>query len=87
MDRSGTLKVAQNNATLGINPHGEGSLFLIPYTRQTGLQTYSEEIKIEKLLPFEKALSCRNILITGHTGFTGSWACLWLKSIGAFTRD
>ncbi|WP_436315116.1 CDP-glucose 4,6-dehydratase [Variovorax sp. LjRoot84] len=33
-------------------------------------------------LPFEKTLQAKRILVTGHTGFTGSWACLWLKSIG-----
>ena len=31
---------------------------------------------------FENILSGKRILVTGHTGFTGSWACLWLKSIG-----
>ncbi len=35
------------------------------------------------LLPFEQSLAYKKILITGHTGFTGSWACLWLQSIGA----
>jgi CDP-glucose 4,6-dehydratase len=25
----------------------------------------------------------RRVLITGHTGFKGSWLCLWLKSVGA----
>lgn len=35
------------------------------------------------LLPFESALSGRKILVTGHTGFTGGWACLWLEAIGA----
>ena len=33
-------------------------------------------------LPFEDALSNRRVLVTGHTGFTGSWACVWLRSIG-----
>lgn len=33
-------------------------------------------------LHFEKVLSGKRILVTGHTGFTGSWLCLWLKSIG-----
>lgn len=32
---------------------------------------------------FERALSGKRILITGHTGFTGSWACMWLQSAGA----
>ena len=25
----------------------------------------------------------RKVLITGHTGFKGSWLCLWLNSMGA----
>lgn len=33
-------------------------------------------------LPFEEALGNRRILVTGHTGFTGSWASVWLLSIG-----
>jgi len=32
---------------------------------------------------FEERLRGRKILVTGHTGFTGGWACLWLKTIGA----
>ena len=31
---------------------------------------------------FEKKLVAKKILITGDTGFTGSWASLWLKKIG-----
>lgn len=38
--------------------------------------------EIEKL-DFETALSGKRILVTGHTGFTGSWACLWLRQLGA----
>lgn len=38
---------------------------------------------IRSLLGFEQALSGKKVLVTGHTGFTGSWACLWLKTIGA----
>ncbi|MFY3605634.1 CDP-glucose 4,6-dehydratase [Achromobacter xylosoxidans] len=34
-------------------------------------------------LTFESALAGRRVFVTGHTGFTGGWACLWLKSIGA----
>lgn len=37
------------------------------------------------LLPFEEALVSRRILITGNTGFTGSWASSWLNLIGAET--
>ena len=25
----------------------------------------------------------KNVLVTGHTGFKGSWLCLWLKKLGA----
>ena len=32
---------------------------------------------------FEQNLSGKRVFVTGHTGFTGGWACLWLKSIGA----
>lgn len=32
---------------------------------------------------FERRLAKKKIFITGHTGFTGGWLCLWLKSIGA----
>lgn len=32
---------------------------------------------------FEAALAGKRVLITGNTGFTGTWASLWLKAIGA----
>lgn len=35
------------------------------------------------LLAFERHLAGKRILVTGHTGFTGSWVCTWLRSIGA----
>ena len=35
------------------------------------------------MTPFEAALAGKKIFVTGHTGFTGGWACLWLKTIGA----
>ncbi|ARP92910.1 CDP-glucose 4,6-dehydratase [Bordetella genomosp. 13] len=34
-------------------------------------------------IDFEAQLAGKKIFITGHTGFTGSWTCLWLRSIGA----
>lgn len=34
-------------------------------------------------LDFERSLKGKRIFITGHSGFTGSWACLWLHAIGA----
>lgn len=40
-------------------------------------------MKFERLLPFETVLAGRKVLITGHTGFTGGWACSWLDSLGA----
>ncbi|MFC5461331.1 CDP-glucose 4,6-dehydratase [Massilia niabensis] len=35
---------------------------------------------------FEHNLAGKKVLVTGHTGFTGGWACLWLKSIGALVH-
>jgi len=32
---------------------------------------------------FEGPLKGRKVFVTGHTGFTGGWACLWLRAIGA----
>lgn len=40
-------------------------------------------MNFKQLFPFEAALAGRRILVTGHTGFTGGWACLWLESLGA----
>ena len=25
----------------------------------------------------------KRVLVTGHTGFKGSWLCLWLRELGA----
>ncbi len=32
---------------------------------------------------FDNIYNNRRILVTGHTGFKGSWLCLWLKELGA----
>ncbi len=37
---------------------------------------------MEKLREFEAGLAGKKILVTGHTGFTGGWTCLWLNAIG-----
>ena len=29
--------------------------------------------------PFANAFSGRSVFVTGHTGFKGSWLCLWLE--------
>lgn len=34
-------------------------------------------------LGFENTFANKRILVTGHTGFTGGWLCLWLSMLGA----
>ena len=41
------------------------------------------KVKMTSKLEFEGRLAGKKVFVTGHTGFTGGWACLWLKSIGA----
>jgi len=36
-----------------------------------------------ELNTFGAAYRGRRVLVTGHTGFKGSWLCLWLKALGA----
>jgi len=43
-------------------------------------------MKTTEMLPFEESLAGRRVLITGSTGFTGGWACLWLSLVGADVR-
>ncbi|MBJ7347589.1 MAG: CDP-glucose 4,6-dehydratase [Thermoleophilaceae bacterium] len=35
------------------------------------------------MLPFERSFAGRRVFVTGHSGFTGGWACGWLNTIGA----
>ena len=32
---------------------------------------------------FSNIFKNKKILVTGHTGFKGSWACIWLHYLGA----
>ncbi len=34
-------------------------------------------------MSFQSSLSGRSVFVTGHTGFKGSWLCLWLERLGA----
>lgn len=36
-----------------------------------------------ELNAFGSAYRGRRVLVTGHTGFKGSWLSLWLQSLGA----
>lgn len=40
-----------------------------------------ESVVLKRL--FGGAYAGRNVLVTGHTGFKGSWLCLWLTVLGA----
>lgn len=42
-----------------------------------------EGMEIEFFDPFGGAFSGRRVLVTGHTGFKGSWLSLWLSLLGA----
>lgn len=37
------------------------------------------------MIPFEDVYHGRRVLVTGHTGFKGSWLCAWLHHLGADT--
>lgn len=40
-------------------------------------------MEVLALNAFDSAYRGRRVLITGHTGFKGSWLCLWLHDLGA----
>ncbi|ARV82924.1 CDP-glucose 4,6-dehydratase [Mycobacterium intracellulare] len=40
-------------------------------------------MEVLALSPFGNAYSGRRVLVTGHTGFKGSWLCLWLEALGS----
>ena len=44
-------------------------------------QRTMESLALNEL--FGGAYADRSVLVTGHTGFKGSWLCLWLASLGA----
>ena len=43
----------------------------------------STKNKLKKHMDFKKYFSNKTVLVTGHTGFKGSWLTLWLKILGA----
>lgn len=38
---------------------------------------------LEGLVMFDDIYKGKRVLVTGHTGFKGSWLCLWLQKLGA----
>ena len=40
-------------------------------------------LSIKKNIMFDKVYKNKRVLITGHTGFKGSWLAIWLKELGA----
>ena len=36
-----------------------------------------------KVIAFSETYSNKRVLVTGHTGFKGSWLCQWLLELGA----
>ena len=34
-------------------------------------------------MAFKNIYRNKRVLVTGHTGFKGSWLCVWLKELGA----
>lgn len=49
----------------------------------TNIEDMKDLPEMDESAFFESKLAGKKVLVTGHTGFTGTWACLWLQSIGA----
>ena len=43
----------------------------------------SDDSPLSKDAPFLGAYGGRRVLVTGHTGFKGTWLCAWLHELGA----
>ncbi len=67
--REGTVSASPSAATVTTRPRG--------YRPISTLETIA--VVVEHLTQFEG----RSILVTGHTGFKGSWLALWLHRLGA----
>ena len=39
--------------------------------------------RVEFMILFKDVYRGRRVLVTGHTGFKGSWLSLWLNQLGA----
>lgn len=44
---------------------------------------YQSAVEKMDLTLFGSCFQGRRVLVTGHTGFKGSWLCLWLRDLGA----
>src|SRR4051812_39633805 len=52
--------------------------------KSSGRIVVIRESPLEELVTmFGDAYKGRHVLVTGHTGFKGSWLALWLKALGA----
>src|SRR5205085_4616381 len=54
-----------------------------PPGRVVGLEAGSLESLVTRLRPDPAFWRGKRDFATGHTGFQGSWLCLWLRSLGA----